>query len=95
MLLMKICNAWSAIALGIDFTCARGLSLLLPIRSRRAKNHPLSITLGGDISSQSSRVSALIWNYGEQLEHLEICEKEIHYAGSGATPTRKSTFSAK
>ncbi|KAJ7896398.1 hypothetical protein B0H14DRAFT_3853740 [Mycena olivaceomarginata] len=73
MLLMKTCNTWSAIALAtpalwamirIDFTCASGLSRLLPMRSRRAKNHhPLSITLGGDISYLSSRVSAVIWNY--------------------------------
>ncbi|KAJ7310857.1 hypothetical protein DFH08DRAFT_974256 [Mycena albidolilacea] len=96
MLLMNICNAWSAIALAMP---ALGLSRLLPIRSRRAKNHPLSITLGGDISYLGSRVSAVIWNYGEQLKHLEICEKELRYAGSGsargATLTRKSTFSAK
>ncbi|KAJ7896403.1 hypothetical protein B0H14DRAFT_2679299, partial [Mycena olivaceomarginata] len=91
MLLMKIRNTWSAIALAtpalwaairIDFTCASGLSRLLPIRLRRAKNHPLSITLGGDISYLSSRVSAAIWNYGEQLIHLEICEKELRYTGS-------------
>ncbi|KAJ7896348.1 hypothetical protein B0H14DRAFT_3425704 [Mycena olivaceomarginata] len=91
MLLMNVCNTWSAIALAtpalwtairIDFPCASGLSRLVPIWFRRAKNHPLSITLGGDLSYLGSRVTTVIWKYGERLKHLEICEKEIHYEGN-------------
>ncbi|KAJ7302104.1 hypothetical protein DFH08DRAFT_906060 [Mycena albidolilacea] len=91
MLLMNVCNTWSDIALAtpalwtairIDFPCASGLSRLVPIWFRRAKNHPLSITLGGDLSYLGSRVTTVIWKYGERLKHLEICEKEIHYEGN-------------
>ncbi|KAJ7896261.1 hypothetical protein B0H14DRAFT_2678872 [Mycena olivaceomarginata] len=58
MLLLNICNAWSAIALStpalwssirIDFPCRERLTQLLPIWFQRARNHPLSISLHGDL----------------------------------------------
>jgi hypothetical protein len=42
----------------------------------------LSITLGGDLRYLGSRVTTVIWKYGERLKYLEICEKEIHYEGN-------------
>jgi hypothetical protein len=59
MALMNVSNTWSAIALAtpalwtvirINFPCARGLSRLLPIWFQGARDRPLSIALGGDLT---------------------------------------------
>ncbi|KAJ7310868.1 hypothetical protein DFH08DRAFT_974267 [Mycena albidolilacea] len=91
MLLMNICNTWSAIALAtpalwalwaairIDLTCASRDSSRFGFAARR-----------------TTLIHSPWWRYklpelarfcrhfesGEQLKHLEICEKELRYAGS-------------
>ncbi|KAJ7310866.1 hypothetical protein DFH08DRAFT_974265 [Mycena albidolilacea] len=61
MLLMNICNSWSATA-----GHAGAWHVATPPDSVPPREEPpLSITLGGDVSYPSSRPSAVIWNYGE------------------------------
>jgi hypothetical protein len=84
MLLLNVCNAWSAIALStpalwstiqIDFPCAGGLTQLLPIWFQRARNRPLYISLRGDLSNLNDSGS-VIWRYGGQIKDLEICDDD-------------------
>ncbi|KAJ7896344.1 hypothetical protein B0H14DRAFT_2333362 [Mycena olivaceomarginata] len=69
MLLLNVCNAWSAIALStpavwsaiqINFPCTEGLTQLLPIWFQCAGNQPLYISLCGDLSNLNNPGS-VIW----------------------------------
>jgi hypothetical protein len=80
MLLLNVCNAWSAIALStpalwsaiqIDFPCAEGLTQLLPIWFQRAGKRSLSVSLRGDVADLNNPVAA-IWRHGGQIKHLDI-----------------------
>ncbi|KAF8198278.1 hypothetical protein K438DRAFT_1933625 [Mycena galopus ATCC 62051] len=81
MLLLSICNAWTTIALStpalwrtfrIDFPCAKNLRQVLPSWFQRAGNRSLSVSVRGDFRACDNEVCAVIWQHGEQLEHLEI-----------------------
>ncbi|KAF8200030.1 hypothetical protein K438DRAFT_1823086 [Mycena galopus ATCC 62051] len=84
MVLLNICNAWTAIALStpalwssiqIVFPCAKGLTQILPIWFRRAHNRPLSIFLSGDLINFSHLFSTVMWQHaGQHLKHLEITD---------------------
>ncbi|KAJ6510641.1 hypothetical protein C8R45DRAFT_1068612 [Mycena sanguinolenta] len=80
MLLLSICNTWTAIALStpalwssieISFPCPPGFTELLPIWLHRTRSHPLSVTLCGDFYNANPAISA-IWQHGGQLEHLTV-----------------------
>jgi hypothetical protein len=91
MLLLNICNAWTIIALSIPalwtairigFPCAEGLTQVLPLWFGRAHNRSLSLSLQGDLDSFTPRVSAVIWEHGAHLKHLEIWDGQdnrLHY----------------
>ncbi|KAJ7457988.1 hypothetical protein B0H11DRAFT_1873461 [Mycena galericulata] len=83
MLLLNICNAWSDIALStpalwagilLRFPYTEGFREFVGTWLGRARNHPLSVSLS---SSFRGGVDPVIWQYGQQLKHLEVCyEKE-------------------
>ncbi|KAJ7908706.1 hypothetical protein B0H13DRAFT_2661930 [Mycena leptocephala] len=85
MLLLNICNAWTAIALSaptlwaaihIAHLRAESIKKILPIWLHRAGNRPLSLSFGASIDHE---VAAIIWGHGEQLKHLKICCDKKHY----------------
>jgi hypothetical protein len=78
MLLLKICSAWTSIALstpalwaaiGLVFPCAEGFEEGVEAWLRRACNRPLSVSLRGQLGG----APPIIQQYGERLKHLEIC----------------------
>jgi hypothetical protein len=92
MLLLKICNAWTSIALstpalwasiGLVFPCAEGFEEGVSAWLRRACNRPLSVSLRGQLDGG---VAPLIRQHGERLKHLEICDDE-EYEYDGEQPT--------
>ncbi|KAJ6510616.1 hypothetical protein C8R45DRAFT_393225, partial [Mycena sanguinolenta] len=96
-LLLSICSAWADITLStpglwatihISFPCASGFREFLPVWLKRARHHPLSISLQveGEIDEN---VAATIWRHGHQLKHLELCEMWREHGVDlleGATP---------
>ncbi|KAJ6558215.1 hypothetical protein B0H19DRAFT_1070757 [Mycena capillaripes] len=83
-LLLNVCNAWTDIvlftpslwtAIKITFPCTRGLEDSLRAWLQRAGNHPLSISLVGPETFDRS-VMGIIWEHGQQLQHLQMCYKE-------------------
>ncbi|KAF7328749.1 hypothetical protein MVEN_02503600 [Mycena venus] len=82
MLLLNICNAWTNIALStpslwaaidVVFPRARRFEELLEIWLRRARNHPLSVSLSGDFDGHGAfAVFRIVWRHGHQMKHLEI-----------------------
>ncbi|KAJ7860497.1 hypothetical protein B0H13DRAFT_1119480 [Mycena leptocephala] len=84
MLLLKICNAWTSIALstpalwasiGLVFPCAEGFEEGVSAWLRRACNRPLSVSLRGQLDGG---VAPIIRQHGERLKHLEICDDDEH-----------------
>ncbi|KAJ7435015.1 hypothetical protein B0H11DRAFT_2369103 [Mycena galericulata] len=84
MLFLGICNAWTDIALStpslwaaihVVFPRARGFTELLVTWLQRAGTRPLSVSLS-NIFDDSEGVVPLIWRYGQQLKHLELCYDE-------------------
>ncbi|KAJ7302073.1 hypothetical protein DFH08DRAFT_1089973 [Mycena albidolilacea] len=93
MLLLNVCNAWSAIALftpalwsaiQIDFPCAEGLTQLLPIWFQRAGNRSLSVSLRRDVANLNDPV-AEIWRHGGQIKDLDIYNDASDKYGSSDT----------
>ncbi|KAJ7853683.1 hypothetical protein B0H14DRAFT_3136792 [Mycena olivaceomarginata] len=88
MLLLNICNTWTAIALAtpalwsairIVSPCpGKGLMQLLPLWFTRAGTRPVSLSLTGDLDVLDDGVSATIWQHGCQLKHLEISDYFDH-----------------
>ncbi|KAJ7621605.1 hypothetical protein DFH06DRAFT_773949 [Mycena polygramma] len=81
MLFLNICHAWAEIALslsplwasiGIDLPRAEGFDELLQVWFQRAGNRFLSVSIRGFFDDKG--VSTVIWQYGTQLKHLELCE---------------------
>ncbi|KAJ7218881.1 hypothetical protein B0H12DRAFT_1241541 [Mycena haematopus] len=101
-LLLNICHAWSAIAIStpdlwsaihIEFSCNKHLQQLLPIWLQRARNRPLSVFFGGNLTRWDYDVSAVIWRHGAQLKRLEVVDddsdeygEEENGAFGGMTP---------
>ncbi|KAJ6510642.1 hypothetical protein C8R45DRAFT_964723 [Mycena sanguinolenta] len=84
MLLLNICNTWSAIALStpalwtafrVDLPCTRNLEELLLVWLQRASNRPLSISLHVDGDFFHREIVAIIWRHGQQLKHLELLQQ--------------------
>ncbi|KAJ7464801.1 hypothetical protein B0H11DRAFT_2285063 [Mycena galericulata] len=82
MLFLNICNAWTDIALSIPalwatiriaIPCAEGFVELLETWLQRAGSHPLSVSLSNNFDNSDPGVAPLIWQYGQQLKHLEFC----------------------
>ncbi|KAF7328821.1 F-box domain-containing protein [Mycena venus] len=78
MLLLNICNGWSAIALStptlwaamhIASPCSEGIEELLLVWIEPARNRPLSILLDGCLDESAA---AIVWRHGRLLNHLEI-----------------------
>ncbi|KAJ7464657.1 hypothetical protein B0H11DRAFT_69890 [Mycena galericulata] len=81
MLFLNICNAWTDIALStpglwatirIAMPRAEGFVELLAAWLQRARSHPLSVSLSNNFDDPEG-VAPLIWQYGQQLKHLEFC----------------------
>ncbi|KAJ7302113.1 hypothetical protein DFH08DRAFT_978218 [Mycena albidolilacea] len=85
MLLLNICNTWTAIALSTPslwaamhiilpsgLSSTQGLKTLAPIWLQRAHNRPLPISLSGDNFNYD--VLSIIWSRAQQLKHLEISD---------------------
>ncbi|KAJ7464799.1 hypothetical protein B0H11DRAFT_2198011 [Mycena galericulata] len=81
MLFLNICNIWTDIALStpalwatirIVLPRADGFAELLAKWVQRAGSHPLSVSLYNNFDD-SEGVAPLIWQYGQQLKHLELC----------------------
>jgi hypothetical protein len=92
MLLLKICSAWTSIALStpalwaameLVFPCAEGFEEGVAAWLRRACNRPLSVSLRGPLDGG---VAPLIRQYGERLKHLEIFDDD-EYEYDGEVPT--------
>ncbi|KAF7361460.1 hypothetical protein MSAN_01179100 [Mycena sanguinolenta] len=90
MLLLNICNTWSAIALStpalwtafhIDLPCTRRLKELLLVWLQRASNRLLSISLHVERDFVHRDIVAIIWRHGQQLKHLELLERASEDGG--------------
>ncbi|KAJ6525059.1 hypothetical protein DFH09DRAFT_1416783 [Mycena vulgaris] len=78
MLLLNVCNAWSDIAIAtpalwtaihIEFPRPKGFSEFLGMWLKRARNHPLFISLYGTFDDG---IATVIWQHTEDLKGLEI-----------------------
>ncbi|KAF7375486.1 hypothetical protein MSAN_00436600 [Mycena sanguinolenta] len=60
----------------MHFPCGDDFAEVLAIWFRRARSHPLSISMSlcGLSSSWNHRVSDVLWRHGGQLKHLEILD---------------------
>ncbi|KAJ7915612.1 hypothetical protein B0H13DRAFT_393976 [Mycena leptocephala] len=85
MVLLNICNAWTAIALSIPTLWAaihiahpraEGIKKILPTWIHRAGNRSLSLSLGAKFDEG---VAAIIWRHGQQLKHLELSYDKEHH----------------
>ncbi|KAJ6558226.1 hypothetical protein B0H19DRAFT_1261757 [Mycena capillaripes] len=84
ILLLNVCSAWTDIAFStpglwtaikITLPRAHGFEDSLQAWLRRAANHPLSISLIGPETFDRS-VMGIIWEHGQQLQHLEMSFEE-------------------
>ncbi|KAJ7666663.1 hypothetical protein DFH06DRAFT_1294898 [Mycena polygramma] len=79
VLLMNVCNAWTAIALSTPALWAaihleHPNTERLDVWLRRAQNHPLSLSLHNSFDND---VAALLGRYAKQLNHLQMLEQEL------------------
>ncbi|KAJ7464803.1 hypothetical protein B0H11DRAFT_2051473, partial [Mycena galericulata] len=81
MLFLNICNTWTDIALSVPalwatirivLPRAEGFTELLATWVQRARSYPLSVSLFNNFDD-SEGSAPLIWQYGQQLKHLELC----------------------
>ncbi|KAJ7235100.1 hypothetical protein B0H12DRAFT_1142129 [Mycena haematopus] len=82
MLFLNVCNTWTTIALStprlwsaieIDFPRPKDLTQqLMPIWLQRAGNHPLSISLGGDLHSVAHCFPTILLQHGRHLRDLVV-----------------------
>ncbi|KAJ6551131.1 hypothetical protein B0H19DRAFT_1156583 [Mycena capillaripes] len=87
MLMLNICNTWSYMALAtpalwaaifIPLPCSECFQEGLKLCLQRAGNHPLSISLRGNLDDRC--VSAILQRYGPRLKDLELYDdKGLEY----------------
>ncbi|KAJ6558225.1 hypothetical protein B0H19DRAFT_1235159 [Mycena capillaripes] len=94
MLLLNVCSAWTDIALStpglwtaikITLSCAERFKDRVHVWLQRAGNRPLSISFVGPRSMDQS-IMGIIWEYEQQLKHLEICYEKEDDEDSGGFP---------